>query len=245
MPAVLVHGVPETDRVWEPLRSHLSRDDVVALGLPGFGRPRPDGFGATKEDYAAWLVEQVEALGQPVDLVGHDWGGGFAMRLVSVRPDLVRTWVLDVAALAHPDFVWHQFAQVWQTPDEGEAFMEAWLIGPAEGRSAMFAAEGAPSELAEALGAAIDRTMADAILALYRSATQVHQDWGPDFAAIPRPGLVLVPSADPFLDAAHSREAGERAGARVEPLEGVSHWWMLSDPAGAARMLENFWSSAP
>ena len=42
MPVVLVHGVPETPAVWDPLRSKLSRDDVVALQLPGFGCPRPE-----------------------------------------------------------------------------------------------------------------------------------------------------------------------------------------------------------
>ncbi|MDP8930908.1 MAG: alpha/beta hydrolase, partial [Actinomycetota bacterium] len=48
MPAVLVHGVPETPVVWGPLRSHLRRSDIVALRLPGFGCPPPEGFGATK-----------------------------------------------------------------------------------------------------------------------------------------------------------------------------------------------------
>ena len=86
MPAVLVHGVPETAEVWDPLRGELARDDVVALRLPGFGCPWPDGFGATKEEYAAWLVAEVAALDGPVDLVGHDWGGGLVNRLVSTRP---------------------------------------------------------------------------------------------------------------------------------------------------------------
>ncbi|MGH9210095.1 MAG: alpha/beta fold hydrolase [Acidimicrobiales bacterium] len=244
MPAVFVHGVPETERIWDALRANLTRDDVVALTLPGFGRPLPEGFGATKDEYAAWLVGQLEDIGQPVDLVGHDWGGGLAMRLVSVRPDLVRTWVIDTGALADPDYVWHQFAQVWQTPGDGEAFMDTWLAsGPAD-RAAMFTAEGAPPETADTLAAAFDRTMADAILALYRSATKVHHDWGPDFTAIPKPGLVIVPSADPFLNAAQARRSAERAGARVEPLDGIAHWWMLSEPARCARLLEEFWASA-
>ena len=37
MPAVLLHGVAETPVVWDPLRLHLTRSDVVALQLPGFG----------------------------------------------------------------------------------------------------------------------------------------------------------------------------------------------------------------
>ena len=32
-------------------------------------------------------------------------------------------------------------------------------------------------------------------------------------------------------------EAAERAGARVEVLDGVGHWWMLQDPDQGAEML--------
>jgi pimeloyl-ACP methyl ester carboxylesterase len=60
MPVVLVHGVPETPALWDPLRSELQRQDVEALQLPGFGCPRPDGFGATKEEYVEWLVGELE-----------------------------------------------------------------------------------------------------------------------------------------------------------------------------------------
>lgn len=91
MPVVFVHGVPETPAVWDPLRSKLTRDDVVTPQFPGFGCTRPDGFGATQEDYVSWLVAELESPqgGEPVDLVGHDWGGGLSVRLVSTRPDLV------------------------------------------------------------------------------------------------------------------------------------------------------------
>jgi pimeloyl-ACP methyl ester carboxylesterase len=49
MPAVLVHGVPDTHRVWAPLIQRLCRDDVVALSLPGFGCGVPAGFDCTTE----------------------------------------------------------------------------------------------------------------------------------------------------------------------------------------------------
>src|SRR3954470_21641847 len=118
MPAVFVHGVPEIPSLWDSMRSHLKRDDVVAVQLPGFGCPRPDGFGATKEEYVAWLIGELESLGAPgtIDLVGHDWGGGFTVRVVSTRPDLVRSWVTDAAGIGHDKFEWHEFAKIWQTP---------------------------------------------------------------------------------------------------------------------------------
>ena len=171
MPAVLVHGVPETARLWNSVRSHLQRQDVIAVELPGFGTPRPDGFGATMDEYAAWLTGHLETLDQPIDLVGHDWGAGFTMRLVSLRPDLVRSWVLDAAGLADPGFEWHDFAKIWQTPGDGEAFWEQQLALSTEERAGVFLAFGVPQDDAMAMGAAIDATMAGCILDLYRSAT--------------------------------------------------------------------------
>src|SRR5438132_9334315 len=127
MPAVFVHGVPETDHVWDGLRSELGREDTVALSLLGFGNARPDGFGATKEEYVDWLVAELEGIGDSIDLVGHDWGGGFVVRLVSIRPDLVRSWVTDAAGLGDVTFEWHEFAKIWQTPGAGEEFWDQQL----------------------------------------------------------------------------------------------------------------------
>jgi pimeloyl-ACP methyl ester carboxylesterase len=70
MPAVLVHGNPETSEVWDSLRSELRRSDTVAVSMPGFGCSRPDDFGSSKEEYLDWLVSELEQLGEPVDLVG-------------------------------------------------------------------------------------------------------------------------------------------------------------------------------
>jgi pimeloyl-ACP methyl ester carboxylesterase len=239
---VLVHGVPETERVWDLVRAEWGRDDVVALSLPGFGRPLPEGFEPTKEAYVAWLVGELERLGEPVDLVGHDWGGGFTNRLVSQRPDLVRKWVTDAAGLVDAEgFEWHDFAKTWQTPGEGEAMVDAWLATPVDERAAIFTAEGGvPADLATILAAALDRTMTDAILTLYRSATAVHTEWGPDFVDIPKPGLVVVPSEDPFLSETSARRAAAQAGAEVVLLDGLSHWWILADPARAVSVLDDF-----
>src|SRR3954449_2144957 len=147
MPAVFVHGVPETPVLWDSLRSHLSRADVVALQLPGFGCARPAGFGATKEEYVAWLAGELEVLQEsdgPIDLVGHDWGGGLTVRLVSTRPDLVRSWVTDAAGLGDVNFEWHDFAKIWQTPGEGEEFFNAQLAASEDDRGGIFEMFGVP-----------------------------------------------------------------------------------------------------
>ena len=117
MTIVLVHGNPETAAIWDPLRAELGRDDVVALSPPGFGAPVPAGFGATSDDYLAWLIGELEQLAGPIDLVGHDWGGGHVQRLAAAapRPD-------PLVGHRHrrlpptPTYVWHDMAQIWQTP---------------------------------------------------------------------------------------------------------------------------------
>jgi pimeloyl-ACP methyl ester carboxylesterase len=220
---------------------------VVALQLPGFGCARPEGFGATKEEYVAWLVAELERLqgADPIDLVGHDWGGGLVVRLVSTRADLVRSWVSDAAGIGNADFVWHDFAKIWQTPGEGEDFFAQQLAQSSEERAGVFELVGVPHADAVSMAGSIDQTMVDCILALYRSAVDVGKEWSPEFHDIPAPGLVLLPSDDPFLSVEGARAAGDRAGASIAELAGLSHWWMLQDPAKGASVLQKFWSSLP
>ncbi len=246
MPVVLVHGVPETPAVWDLLRGHLDRDDVITPQLPGFGCPRPAGFGATKEEYVAWLIgelEQIAAQG-PIDLVGHDWGAGFVVRLVSTRADLVRSWACDTAGIGHADFEWHEFAKIWQTPGAGEEFYAQTLAQSPEERGQLYAALfGVPLDAAVELNRNIDQTMADCILALYRSAPEVGKQWAPDFRDVAVPGRVIIPGDETFVNGDHSRAAAKLAGATVTELDGLGHWWMLQDPARGAAVLQEFWAS--
>jgi pimeloyl-ACP methyl ester carboxylesterase len=246
MVAVLLHGNPETPAIWRPLQAHLRRSDVITLQLPGFGVPVPDGFGATKEEYVEWLCEQLAALGEPVDLVGHDWGGGFTFRVATTRPDLLRSWVCDVAGLAHPDYVWHDFAQIWQTPGAGEEFFASTADQPREDRIAMMEAIGVVGGVAGEIVDAGDELMNRCVLALYRSAAQPAMvEWGrlAENAAA-RPGLVLAPTDDHFAGGVElAGQMATRMGARFVVIEGQGHWWMLGDPVSGAAILDGFWES--
>ena len=146
---VLVHGNPETAAIWDPLRAELGREDVVALSPPGFGAPVPDGFVAHSDDYVAWLVAELEALTGPIDLHGHDWGGGHVMRLAATRPDLIRSWAADIAGCLHRDYVWHDMAQVWQTPGAGEAAVEGMVATPKDQLAAAYQGVGMTAAAAQ------------------------------------------------------------------------------------------------
>ena len=104
-PAVLLlHGFPQTRHTW--------RDQLPALAEAGFRAVAPDQRGyspgarpATIESYATnQLVDDVlafaDALGSPVDLVGHDWGGQLAWLTAAHHPHAVRT--LTVLSRPHP-----------------------------------------------------------------------------------------------------------------------------------------------
>ena len=121
MTVVLVHGNPETDAVWGPLIDALGRKDVVRLSPPGFGAPLPLAFPATYIAYRDWLVDELERIDEPVDLVGHDWGGLHVVNAVMHQPDLVRSWASDVVGLFDPDYEWHDMAQIFQTPEAGSS----------------------------------------------------------------------------------------------------------------------------
>jgi pimeloyl-ACP methyl ester carboxylesterase len=244
MTVVLVHGNPETDAIWGPLVDVLGREDVVRLSPPGFGAPLPDDFPATYLAYRDWLEGELENIGEPIDVVGHDWGGGHVVNLVMHRPELVRSWVSDIVGVFDPDYVWHDLAQVWQTPGDGEQLVETLLGGTVEDRAARMATFGIPNEIATALAAAQGPEMGRAILLLYRSARQpaTAQAGRALEKAAARPGLSILATEDTYVGSeAIRRRAAERAGAQTEVLDGLGHWWMLQDPARGAAALTRFW----
>jgi pimeloyl-ACP methyl ester carboxylesterase len=238
MPAVLVHGVPDTPRLWDKLRARLRRRDVVTPNLPGFGVPVPAGFDATKEAYVTWLVGELERIGERVDLVGHDWGSLLVQRVVSLRPDLIRTWACGDGPVDR-EYVWHDMAQQWQTPGVGEAIMEA-MSGDAlvDG----LVAGGVPAEEAPGVVAQVDDRMKACILTLYRSAIRVGEEWEDDVARITRPALIVWSREDPYVPAHFAERLAARVRGELVFMEGCGHWWPFERPAEAGAALERFWA---
>jgi pimeloyl-ACP methyl ester carboxylesterase len=246
MTLVLVNGNPETAAIWPPLLAELGRDDTVTLSPPGFGAPLPDDFGATYDEYTAWLVGELETIGEPVDLVGHDWGANFALRLACERPDLVHSWSVDTAGCFAPDYVFPDACHVWQTPGAGEESITGWLAIGVQGRISLNESLGMTPPVARELAEAFDETMGQCVLALYRSVPEsVLAHWGQRIpAAAARPGLVIIPTEDDHTGGeARHRWAAEQAGAKVAVLKGQGHWWMLQGPAAAADSLRRFWDA--
>lgn len=95
-PVVLLHGLYDSRRTWNPVAAELARDRaVLLLDLPGHGRSaRPDATYSLLW-YAHIVGCWLDALGfEAVDVVGHSFGGGIAQMLLLERRKRVRRLIL-------------------------------------------------------------------------------------------------------------------------------------------------------
>lgn len=248
---VLVHGNPETAAIWGPLTAALrerGRADVVALSPPGFGVQVPDGFDPTMDAYAEWLVGELDAIratGAEVDLLGHDWGAGHVYGALARRPDLVRTWAGDIAGILHSDYVWHDMAQAWQTPEVGEQVVAGFAGSSLDERCALFVGLGLPDDIAAQLATALDDEMGRCILRLYRTGAQpAVGELGERLAGMELPpGLIIDAELDEYVPTDLSNEVAVRLGTELLHLDGRGHWWMVRDVDPVADALVTFWST--
>jgi pimeloyl-ACP methyl ester carboxylesterase len=248
---VLVHGNPETAAIWGPITEALvsrGRTEVIALSPPGFGVAVPDGFDPTMDAYADWLVGELEAIrttDTEIDLLGHDWGAGHVYGALSRRPDLVRTWTGDIAGVLHRDYVWHDMAQAWQTPDIGEQVIAGMTEASADDKVALFTGLGLPTDLASELAAGLNAEMGRCILRLYRTGAQpAVGELGARLAAMELPpGLVIDAELDVYIPSELSNDIARQLGADVLHLNERGHWWMVDDVDPVADSLVAFWSA--
>jgi len=245
VPAVFVHGNPETAALWGPLFDALERDDLIALSPPGFGVPNPPGWTATRAEYVAWLATELAAIEGPIDLVGHDWGGGHVLGYMIENPTGVRSWCVDLIGILHPDYTWHDAALVWQTPGDGEENVAGMAATPVADKTAMCEALGMSGDVAAQIAPHMNDEMGSSILGLYRSAAQpALAELGQSAEGLAvTPGLMINAENDHYVGTDdQAQEMADRAGARVAHLSGVGHWWMCENPALGASALESFWS---
>jgi pimeloyl-ACP methyl ester carboxylesterase len=249
MTTVFVHGVAETFHIWDRLIGELDSPSV-ALELPGFGVGVPAGFDSDKDSYVDWLVDQLTAIEGPIDLVGHDWGALFTLRIATARPEVrLRTWVADIASVFRADYEWHPRAAGYIEPILGEQRIRAWRETTADdpdGVVAFYRRNGLPQADAVSLAAAHDARMSRSVLALYRSANpNIGAEWDvPAHAPTRSPGLVLHPQKDVVDDPTRSREVADRLGATWVELDGMTHWWMYDQTGRVPEVLTSFWRAA-
>jgi pimeloyl-ACP methyl ester carboxylesterase len=134
--------------------------------------------------------------------------------------------------------VWHNVAQIWQTPGAGEELMSGFT---AEAAVAVLAAD-TGEEIAAQTAGRVDETMKSAILDLYRSAVTVGAEWGPDLDGFDRPSLALWGADDPYCGADFGQLMAKRLRSRLTVFESTGHWWPVQRAQESAAELERLWA---
>lgn len=95
-PVILVHGSADTALGWRPILERLgTRFDCVAPTLADAEGPTHlDAAGGCLDSDRAVLGALLDAVGGPVHLVGHSYGGLVALRFALARPEAVSTLAL-------------------------------------------------------------------------------------------------------------------------------------------------------
>lgn len=102
---LLLHGLPSSSRMFEPLLARLSdRYHFIAPDYPGFGHsdwPDPKKFAYTFDHIAEIMNHFTEALGVPrYVLYMQDYGGPVGFRMALAHPDRIEALIVQ-DAVAH------------------------------------------------------------------------------------------------------------------------------------------------
>ena len=92
VPVLLLHGWGGSTQSWLPVwRDLQAQRRLINLDFPGFGQSPEPSAPWTVGDYAELLLKFLDEINEPrVDIVAHSFGGRVALKMNSLRPELVR-----------------------------------------------------------------------------------------------------------------------------------------------------------
>ncbi|AWB92876.1 alpha/beta fold hydrolase [Aeromicrobium chenweiae] len=103
-PVVLLHGFPQRAASWSKVSDLLNAEGMrtYALDQRGYspGARPTSRFAYSMGELVGDVTALIDEIGQPVHLVGHDWGSAVAWAVAGSHPDLVRS--LTAVSVAHP-----------------------------------------------------------------------------------------------------------------------------------------------
>lgn len=230
---VLLHGFPERASHWNAVaeRLHASGLRTLAPDQRGYSSgARPRGRAAYRRSHlVADVVTLIEHHGEPVHLVGHDWGAVVAWQLASGRPDLVRT--MTTVSVPHPGafaaslVTSAQLLRSWYVLAIQPPGLVEWLARTTPGvlRLMLRQAGLRPDEVQRFWTEIVDDGALPGALAWYRA---LPLSWSRP------PGPVRVPTThvwsdqDPAVSRRGAAATGEFVDAPYElvVLSGVTHW---------------------
>jgi pimeloyl-ACP methyl ester carboxylesterase len=139
---LLLHGLPSSSRMFEPLFSRLSdRYHLVAPDYPGFGHsdwPNPKEFAYTFDHYAEIVTHFSEALAIPrYTLYMQDYGIDVGFRMVLAHPERVESLIIQ-DAVAHNEGLganWKTRRAFWADRAANESALRTNLLSLAATRT--------------------------------------------------------------------------------------------------------------
>src|SRR6202030_3972253 len=139
---LLLHGLPTSSRMFEPLFSRLSDHfHLVAPDYPGFGhsdRPDPKQFAYTFDNYAEIITRFTEAFGlYRYTLYMQDYGGPVGFRMALSHSDRIEALIVQ-NAVAHDEGLgdsWKTRRAFWADRAAHETALRANLLSLATTRT--------------------------------------------------------------------------------------------------------------
>ena len=243
VPALCVHGWPQSSYMWRHLLPALASDGrmAVAPDLPGFGDTPPDPPGTWGRHVDSLERFRREVGLERVVLIVHDTGGVIALRWACEHPDAVAALVITNTGF-FPDIQWSEIATTMRTPVQGEALVDS-LSREAFGTILAEATESfderALDEYWKAFQTAEGRR---GMLELYRSFdTEQLRPYEGRLAQLRVPTLVMWGTADEYIQADYGpRFAREVPGSKLVLLEGVRHFLFEDEPERCAQEVVRF-----
>ena len=139
VPVILLHGLSQQRRFWDPVVARMRYAPVVTLDQRGHGTSTAGpGADYSIDRCARDVIELAESLSYPsINVVGHSWGGAVALRVAAAAPDLVETCCLIDGGLSTPSApampgsdpaIREALLERLRPPDLGIAIEEIWAI---------------------------------------------------------------------------------------------------------------------
>ena len=241
---VLLHGIPTWSYLWTPVLGPLTRcARVLAPDLPGFGfSDKRDTFDRSIACQAELVDAWMERIGVPsAAVIGHDIGGGVALRLATLFPARVRKLCLinTVCYDSWPIELMLQFGHPGADRQLSAAMAARLLRQALKGGFA----RRPPAVLLDGLLAPYSTEVGK--LSLIRSASALNTNLTTEITSLlPRiriPTLILWGEDDVFQPIAYGeRLAWDIPGSQFVRLGGARHFAMIDRPRAVADRLSTF-----
>jgi pimeloyl-ACP methyl ester carboxylesterase len=230
---VLLHESPLSSKVYEPVLPLLGgRHTAIAFDTPGYGMSDGPRGPAEIPDYAATLLEAIDALGiREFVPVGVHTGASLAVQLAIQASDRVSHVVLSGVPVWPPDErAWYleNWAPDVEVAGDGSHFRWAW-----ERYERIWKG---PAQMCH-LGAAHLLANLDRYNVGYRAAFRYDPE--PDLPSIRCPVLLLTAENDLLIES-DRKAVGIFPDARLEVVEGLPGQLPMRVPEIFARKIEEF-----